>query len=257
MDPDILYHYTSLDALVSILDSEDENITLRATQAKFFNDFKECDHICDILSTSNPNFPIGIHSIDKDNSINGILEDLKNSFIVSFSKSYDDLNMWRGYGTNGMGIAIGFDVKKLNSFDYLHNFILIQCNYNTKSIIENWEKLYHLYNTKNEKGELVDLTLSFLVDAISAKNSSFQSEKEWRLSTFDKINYKIKFRSTGKTIIPYIEHKIPKGYIKEIIIGPCLNEELIKDGIIQMLQQRNFDLSKIKVKTSKVPFRQL
>ena len=47
MEPDILYHYTSLDALFSIItniDYEDESnvsFTLRATHASFLNDLNE------------------------------------------------------------------------------------------------------------------------------------------------------------------------------------------------------------------------
>ena len=255
MNPKILYHYTSLDALVSILDSEDDHITLRATQAKFFNDFKECINLFDILSSFFSDFPNGIHSINNDNSAIVLIEDIKRSFIISFSSCFDDLNMWRGYGTNGLGIALGFNINELDSYDKTSYTALIECEYDSNIIIEKWKKLYNLYYIKKEKGQYLDLTISFLFDALTSKNISFKFENEWRLCTTDANN--IKFRSTGKTIIPYIEHLIPKNFVKEIIIGPCLNEDLIKEGIILLLQQRNFDLSKIEVKTSKVPYRHL
>lgn len=250
MNPKILYHYTSLDALVNILDSEEAYIKLRATQAKFFNDFQDCSYINDQIDEA---FRRSKFNEDKKKKILKKLNRYKELFICCFSEKKDDLTMWRGYASNGLGASIGLD------FEYLSNIVKpLECSYDDRE--ENIRLWQNIIEDVSKKELTTKIFSEILVEeTLSVKNPAYKEEGEWRIciNVKKRTPHQVLFRSTGKTIIPFIEHEIPKDFIREIIFGPCLNEELIKDGICFMLEQRGFDLSKIKVMTSKVPFKLL
>lgn len=248
--PPVLYHYTSLDALVSILDTDGQHIKLRATLAKFFNDYQDCSYINDQIDEA---FRRSKYNKEKKKKILNKLNRYKESFICCFSEKKDDLTMWRGYASNGLGVSIGLD------FELLSTMVKpLQCSYDDRE--ENIRLWQYMIEDELKKELTTKLFSEILVEeTLSVKNPAYKEEGEWRICKYVRkyTPHQVLFRSTGKTIIPYIEHEIPKDFIREIIIGPCLNGELIKDGINLMLEQRRFDLSKIKVLTSKVPFRHL
>lgn len=89
MEPDILYHYTSLDALFSIItniDYEDESnvsFTLRATHASFLNDLNEGRLLSEALRK------LGVSEVMlwSAEAIQGY------PFVLSLSELNDNLNM--------------------------------------------------------------------------------------------------------------------------------------------------------------------
>lgn len=105
MEPDILYHYTSLDALYAIISNiksvsnEEAYFTLRATHASFLNDLNEGRLLLEALKE------IGIN----ENKLWFSLDRTGYPFVLSLSELCDDLNMWRCYADQGRGVAIGLD----------------------------------------------------------------------------------------------------------------------------------------------------
>lgn len=87
----IIYHYTDLNALISILGFE--HTTLWASNASFLNDSSELMQ--------------GIALINKLHPSNLKLEDFKDYYLTSFSNTEDSLVMWNHYGAHGGGCCIG------------------------------------------------------------------------------------------------------------------------------------------------------
>lgn len=96
-----LYHYTSIEKMWKIFDSE----KLRATQACFSNDKEE---IINGISV--------INDICKNESElkcfqDGIAEEYIDSYIICFCKENDRLSQWRGYCKDD-GVSLEFDFSK-------------------------------------------------------------------------------------------------------------------------------------------------
>lgn len=104
-DPGIYYHYTSLETLWAILETE----TLRATQARFSNDSEEIKkgvHILEELCSQHKNGPLE-KCAEQLKRRDG--EDI-DCYIACFCGNSDVLSQWRGYcRTDGVSIGFAFD----------------------------------------------------------------------------------------------------------------------------------------------------
>lgn len=143
VDIPVLYHYTSMDAMLSILG----NRTLRFTHYSNTNDQREDRYGKDLIIEEleqylsndgrdcSPEIEKNIKGIfDKvidrlkpvrvknGNDIE-IYSDLLDYYIVCFSEYKDKLSQWRGYADDGRGVSIGFDRSLINHdpFDPIPN----------------------------------------------------------------------------------------------------------------------------------------
>jgi hypothetical protein len=104
--PRTLYHYTSLDALVSIVQSK----RLRASNIRFLNDRTESlrlkESVVEILQKR--------AASAEDEEIVRVIVDLlgahptQSHFVASLSEKCDLLSQWRAYCPSGLGVSIGF-----------------------------------------------------------------------------------------------------------------------------------------------------
>lgn len=115
--PDILYHYTSLETLRRIIESD----SLYASDALYLNDSKEFVHAVDAIVTR-INILLNDTVLDGESKIAlahlGTLltkGQMIPAHVTSFSEKCDDLSQWRGYTPAGQGVCIGFDVPSLKS----------------------------------------------------------------------------------------------------------------------------------------------
>lgn len=254
----ILYHYTSTDALLAILNGvkkdtdESPKFCLWATRWDFLNDSRECRYLCNVLFQP-----------DKDGNEESKVKKFRNllhegpglPYILSFSKSKDNLDMWRSYACNGSGVAIGIDAKeikkfvteKLNNSDHWNLVRFFDCRYLEEGLLSEFtSKVFSSDNNHN-------ISESFPC----YKHPCYMNEQEKRIVLFDyKLDpSQIKFRINGETLIPYKEVFLPVSIIKEIQIGPCANSELQKENI-ELLMQSNALLRNmvICITQSKVPY---
>ena len=109
--PKTLYHYTSLEALVSIVQSK----RLRASNIRFLNDRTESLRLKEsVLAILNKRVSY------KDKEIVRTIVDLLGStekqshFVASLSEKDDLLSQWRAYCPSGVGVSIGFRSSVLN-----------------------------------------------------------------------------------------------------------------------------------------------
>jgi len=286
---DILYHYTSLNGFLSIIETQ----SLFFSNVNFLNDSKEIKHGVDIVLKA-------IKETEKDENL-GILLKMKENidllyksekYVTCFSKDGDLLSQWRAYGNNGKGISIGFEFSDLtDSFDkYLTG---THIEYDEKTQIESTKEYINLiidfynkiqdnydWNGQDFNNLVAKQIITFLNNVIySFKHPSFIDEREYRLQlevdnkTYNKNDIDIKFRATESLIIPYtviknsyasyletnesneIEPIFPskKLPISKIIIGPSLDYETVKIGIKQFLFENGYQ--EIDIEKSNVPYR--
>ena len=280
LDAKILYHYTSVDALLGgiIVKNKPEpgkEICLWATNCRYMNDPEE-------LNTG-IQFANKIFNSFSDKSMKGNRkqkekeEQLKDrTYITSFSSAVDCLPMWGMYGQNGHGLALGFDTAILKT-----DLILFKCLYATEKN-EKWLKeeisklmkapgdLGKLLKEENILSKILDNSLNMLLVYILlwtlSKNPAYAYEEEIRCMLIVEKEYNqetkgssvekkefIKYRLKNNLIVPYVELYLPKTALKEIWIGPTNDMELATKSLRTYLDHMGFN--EVEIKQSKVPYR--
>ncbi len=104
---------------------------------------------------------------------------------------------------------------------------------------------------------LIDTDICQLAPII--KDQSFSEEKEWRLvsSMVEIASPRFAFREGEYSLIPYYNFPIidedKQNCISKIVIGPSPHMELAGNSLRTFLDSEQ--LNKVKVETSKIPFR--
>ncbi len=226
---DILWHYTSIDTALKILETNQ----LRATHSSFLNDTTEvitgAKHLLSYMETkySNQNELLDIKELLKGYSS----EHIKYFFILCFSANGDSLSQWRSYTPNG-GCAIGFDkmklndkisnvkgVKKLcNSFFKCFYTDLIKTDTRTEIEAEFDEICQKEIQYKQSKSSKPLTTLNIACLLAAMKDKSFEVEDEYRFNLMRDQDYPVEFFNMR----PYINVKIENIWecIKTIRISP-------------------------------------
>ncbi len=110
--PDILYHYTSIEAFKSIIETK----KMRATRYDQMNDTGELQlGVRNLLEAVNGHRGGGSPAVFEDWLVSEIQEFGRGTldvYVLSLSAVADSLDQWRAYSRNG-GVAIGFDSAKV------------------------------------------------------------------------------------------------------------------------------------------------
>jgi hypothetical protein len=191
-----------------------------------------------------------------------------------FSREPDHLGQWRGYGDNGRGCAIGYDLlemqKKINGV----GFWTVYGNQNngtsqrtvsdllfktlTDILVSQMPKQEDL---KQAYYEAVSLQLGKLLPAVFLifKDWSFRDEFEYRVVYSDIIaplHLEDRcFRAAGAAIIPFVKlsfHKNEQAPIREIRLGPAAQSRFNLHSLKALLEQSN--LRGVTASTSQIPF---
>lgn len=255
-----LYHYTSIGSLFSILQNE----TIRLTDYRFLNDTQELSYALNWLKDYLA--PKAEEEFGKkvltaiDNVEHGKIERIKSIsdgspymqrylcdihyYILSLSRRYDDLAMWRMYAKDGC--CIKFNSQKLKEFFYgfrdanlekgLMNLIDGEVEYEIKESTRH--AINYFYSIKNEL-MIYDEILMF---CLLFKSPSFSFEHEYRMGIPFEDQYlgencSKEFLLSGTTIRPQLELKnFPiRDIIEEITISRFVTSELTKIGIQELL----------------------
>lgn len=255
-----LYHYTSIGSLFSILQNE----TIRLTDYRFLNDTQELSYALNWLKDYLA--PKAEEEFGKkvltaiDNVEHGKIERIRSIsdgspymqrylcdihyYILSLSRRYDDLAMWRMYAKDGC--CIKFNSQKLKEFFYgfrdanlekgLMNLIDGEVEYEIKESTRH--AINYFYSIKNEL-MIYDEILMF---CLLFKSPSFSFEHEYRMGIPFEDQYlgencSKEFLLSGTTIRPQLELKnFPiRDIIEEITISPFVTSELTKIGIQELL----------------------
>lgn len=262
------------------------HIVMWATHCNFLNDKTEYR-----LFVKGLKYQVGEYAKEQGTVLNAeqfkILDNAvkyNDTFIISLSEKEDDLNMWRGYAKDGEGVALGFDFTTIQP-PLMHpvsdNNVSIETKYENEhkgefdTIInyrEKPEKCHYVYPTPKEMAidnSLVKNVYELLIkkeadnfnDVLLIRKTHFFSplykhykycnEGEWRIVINDMIH--IKYRQASGQLIPYREVRIPIECLKKIIVGPCLEAEVIANRLETLAKYRL--IHKIEIEISSIPYR--
>lgn len=261
-DVKTLYQYTHWDALFhGIVDGgreKDKEVCIRATNCRYLNDPKE------VLLGKQLADEILKKAVD-DASLKSSIK-MEEYFVSSFSEKKDYLPMWSMYGKGGTGLSVGFDVdllkkNKPTAFGrclYCSEFFLKgfrEANENNTVTSPTASQMEELSEQDSEK--IVNHSYYLLLTSLQkvltlSKTPEYTYEGEVRICV--KSAKDVKYRNTGKLIVPYIDMFFPKEIIKEIIVGPTNEGERAIESLKDWLNSCSF--GHVNVIPSKVPYRQ-
>ena len=244
----MLYHYTTIEALFSIIEqirtetdidecgrrNEHWVLPLRATHIGFLNDSTEGNLLPCALAEMN---------VSQKAVKSAVLQNGK-QYVLSFSKKKDDLNMWRLYSDDGFGVMLGFDrdgiekrIKELYENDKPMSLAMpvVDCEY----IDDNEISVKLASDTDLEEfqknGNILALS-RVLENSLKYKHPCFHDEGETRIIIVGALQEK--FRVRERSIIPYQEIKIPITLLKEIWFGPKADFERNRFSVANMLKNK-------------------
>lgn len=295
--PPLVAHYTSLEVLESILKTD----TFWFSNPLFMNDIEEVSfginegvnlvwnmqelsEACGTQERTNIFYQVFNNCFleFKDKNI-------FSTYVLCFSEhnlSNNDgnLSMWRGYGSNGNGVAIILDFQKIMGVGG-SPFIFDQVHYDSREkriellkdkMVEFSKFIKSLNATTDELDVAAQLAFERIkLFALYTKHNGFEEEKEWRFVYLkekegDKLGiisqmcgYHIgpngiepKLKMKIKPIPPLINEDINLNtLIQKIILGPGLSDPLRVNAVLTMLDRCGKPALKEKVVASTIPFR--
>ncbi len=214
-----IYHYTSLDTLLAILenyrkDKEKNGLIFRASNIYMVNDPKEMEvgygivkeYLKEYETTYIPK-PYWLHEIANSNEYEAICknnyfvgykgfltEPVIIPFIISFSAKRDYLPMWSLYGKTGLGVCLKFDAFRIIEAEYdgQIGFVAYDNKTGLKMMKESFSECYNWY-LYEYKDKLDLLTIDKKVHEIGnlclymspfIKYRDYKYEKEFRLTCY-------------------------------------------------------------------------
>lgn len=279
-----LYHYTTLSGFKGIIDTKG----FWASDNRYLNDSQEVSHGRE-LAVQVLDHKIKKTHFDPFHRVLKVVRDAMHDIpktgqlIVCFSKARDSLEQWRGYGEDiGVCIRIGelFDISTQPEAQPVF-FAPDQLPFDVKymgrskvvtilSVIQRFSEEYacdrqvmnNFWPDDHDEQYVEYLIRQLEFHAMTFKHVSFSEEKEVRIviphSYADKFDGGLQFRINKFGLIPYVctgDRVGMKGIlpIKEIIIGPCQNDELIGESVASFLKHRGYQ--DVDVTLSQVPYR--
>ena len=281
--PTMLYHYTSAQALESILRCG----TLRATHYRFVNDPNEIRHGLSLVSEAIEHTRGSFGKLDQNQcDLVGNLERYvrnveyrrKNQregalYLACFTERRDDLSQFRAYGDRADRFCIGFDAVQLPQLcpgqgagrsEYGLVKMIYVAQEQKAAICECVSIAFRILsrapdpNSEELAGfaEEVRRQLRFVISSVKA--SAFEDEREWRLVLVPELAH-VKFDASKGFIRPYVEIDDPMANdllpVKEIVVGPSAHSELAEESVGLMCARYGYE--DVNVARSDIPFRDL
>ncbi len=246
--PAVLYHFTSTEGLVGLLNSE----TLRLTRAVCSNDASEVRHFVDwarnaasavsdmygepgSLTAGATKILAGlIERFDVDRA--GWMGDVGLDWVVMGDASVPDpyigcfcggsrepgILHWGHYGRGGEGVAIEIDTTRLVE-QWRKRFIRVQYDPNAH-LFKAMEVLEsYLLNEHTEDPAKVAQKIDSVIRALSMgmKRKEFEQEDEWRVTWLLEADGEIpvRLRHNGGELVSFVEMPLPRAAIRRVILG--------------------------------------
>lgn len=283
--PPVLYHYTSMEALLSIISTG----RIRATHIRYLNDLMEAAVIWDIARRRLESKLEHTSSEPQREQLAALIQMITGrrqctDFVASFSEDGDDLSQWRAYCPSGNGFSIGFDSAALRT-----QWVSDPAGGEPKWVGGKLTKVRYLSDDQPSDFErTVDDLLAlapqmegkstfngpmtangfvlawFSVMASTFKHAAFQSENEWRLlltKPHKPMPFQ-RFRPGKSSIVPFVEAVLnrdmhstaPVPYIiKEVRVSPTPDPSLSVHALEALFLSLGHP--EVDVKPSSIPFR--
>jgi hypothetical protein len=272
---ELLYHYTTVESFVNIMNSGE----LWASHIRYQNDISEQRLIWDHVRARVGARLESATENDRDRllrfqSFAGTPIEL-DLYVLCFSKDGGDrLSQWRGYGGSA-GVAIGFNPVELKKrcsaftqaisrnppFPMGWAFLLDEVRYIEPVGDETSNQIIDIFidnpnPTEHESRFSPEEVFSRRISLSSSrfKHKAFQEEKEWRIAIFDVPADSVRFRSRRSMMIPFVPFDLGKGQsvwplIKRVTVGPSPHQTKTITAIKKRLDDR------VTVLGSSIPYR--
>jgi hypothetical protein len=273
-----LHHYTSLDALLSIIETK----TLWGTNVHYLNDSSESELGLSLMRQVAQEARDAATGTDAEflTYFTGWLDrrvfENASVYILCFSEARNQLSQWRGYTQHGRGICLSIDSGLLVQRMQAQGWTFQNCRYNRDSQLTWAEAILSRMRREaatgsegleGDKKRVFDLvfqnSLSDLLQvAATIKNDGFAEEREVRFISAminagdERIGYRV-----GKTsLIPYVKFQLAAPTddlaIQEIMVGPSPTQHLTHSAIVGLVKQKRLKEPCV-VSLSQIPYREL
>jgi len=293
-EPSVVYHYTSLSAMMNILRTQ----TIWATDIGYLNDVSERNLLLNTVDEHLASFALK-HNLDAEPFRQSDPYWPEGPFVASFSAERDSLNQWRSYCPIANGVSIGFKTECLKGAEMTWKPIyegqeqsfwdfIPACDFKAVSYVEpnedglairtmNFAYAAALHSIEEMEAELAEGNVSVdgyfrhnvEAEASFYKHKGFLSESEYRLIlpyVFQQF-HQIQFRCTRSSMVPYVELRVPRSRNAEMIRPNVYRWDAVTEIVIgptpnTALTQRavlgfcrSIGLASANVTTSKLPYR--
>jgi len=279
-DGELIYHYCSADAFLSIISSR----TARASAHYTMNDWTERNWGYSIFERAINQFQTEGGKAFVDQIKINVDRAYSNSVLMlsCYSLDPDVLSQWRAYADDGRGFAIGFDPKLMKKMPAKQFLVLYVEDEQLRELLGN---LKHTFEYEKSIGFRYNMQFqvhwfNIGMDLCSYKNPTFKEEKEIRLAHVSGLlapegkSYKfvslgardsegkrvvepqqIHFRTRDGGIIPYVVLDYSEGGavspFKEVILGSRnLNADYNVEAFLNTV-----GIKDVNVRRSKVTYR--
>ncbi len=243
--PQVVYHYTSMESLLSIVKKQ----TMYATNMLYLQDVSEFNYLKSMIKRVDKT-----EMTDDERSIADVISGLEDHtkyyqypYVASFTTERDSLLHWREFCHNGNGVCIGFSsdaLKNLRSNPFIEPKI-DESNITTAAMIEEqlsnlvniaiynavyldiektWDQKSAMQKCCNEAKEIdemvkadggkkektcIDILAKLAINSLSpiVKNGSYSGEREVRVVATPIWDScnRVDFRQSNASLIPYMK----------------------------------------------------
>ncbi len=266
--PETLYHYTTADGLLGILQEK----ALWATKIQYLNDASEFTEPIQVAENllrrlARQSEEPGVRYAEAKREVyRRIREDLRewssvNICVASFCAKGDLLSQWRGYGLPGAAYSIGFDAAKLAQTTVGNRFRLQHCTYfepdDYRSEVQTFiQQVIEEFGQDSPKP--VQFIDRFMTMAAKLKLKCFAEEDEWRIVSDQPLRFddsRFGFRTGNSMVIPYYAVPLDLSSVVEIVVGPCAHQDLAVGAVHGLTNKYELTNARARVKTSQIPYR--
>jgi hypothetical protein len=264
--PDRLYHYTTAEGLLGILEAK----ALWATDARYLNDVSEIVYAEQLIRDE---IQMQLEHTSSDlrewlaayRDVVPRVREISESFVACFCESGDLLSQWRAYGTNG-GFSVGFSGKQLLELPSCH---IVRVEYSEQvqrdTIRETLALHLRLVSDARDNGTQQDINhisgnlgAQLSLYALAFKHPSFAEEREWRAIALTDEVPPVRFRHAQGLLRPFVimpltAHEVPAMPVVSVSHAPSKAPELTKRSLERLLRGEGY--SEAIVSGSNVPLR--
>lgn len=279
----MLWHYTAFEGLYGILSSR----KIRLSHPAYLSDPSELQYGQELtqglLRGIRNSASASMGALLDSYQAYGDRESRRPPFVASFCDKEDELSLWRSYGDDGMGVALGFLISELRDGiahqveqmempvtislyrvlygrDELNRIVNAICGFVAEILKEQEQVAPAATNRVEWMQQLLDVLLSFFHPFL--KHECYRSEAENRLVLHGND---VKYRDIGFTprrgyLKPHIDVKIegssfPQFPLHTIRVGPAANNHQASESIRLLLKHSELDHYQIVVEQSMIPYR--
>ena len=288
LDP--VYHYTSPDSMIQILEKRQlwftrfdclndagEGKYIQSVFSKVIQRFREeggtDESFLNEIEGIIPNYHFYFRILDntlkeyEDDEVSYAEDKKSKPYLCCFSKKNDLLPMWNYYSKNNRfeGYNLGFSFNEMvRNHENIDLFQIVYDENDQISIIkDDIEIVYENYTVNHHGIDTCKQRLNSILSrrSMQFKDKAFKNEEEVRLVYWEPeddnnlvIDSKpIKYRSKCGIVIPYIEVEFERKQIESLMIGPLIQTEIAEKTVKELLKSN--DYSDVKVEHSRIPIR--